>query len=146
MVKTVLVKRSSDFYDRQTYLDEDPSLLHLSLVNLRGDHWKHVRKVLAPTFTPANLRKMTPLVAECASILVSELGETMKDDAVDIHFRSQRFTLRTIASIAFGLDIKNSGNEDFFVKTSAAVFKYFDSPVGLFTSSFNLQTQTLTVY
>ena len=128
IIRTVLTKQSSDFYDRECYLDNDPSLLKLSVINLRGQHWKHVRQVLTPTFTPANLKKMLPIIVNCSNHLQNEiLSKRYSGNTVDIREISGRFSLGAIASIAFGIDLYQGDVGDRFVKITSELFAWFNS-------------------
>lgn len=127
MIRGVLQKQSNQFYDRTVFMDKDPSIMHLTLDNLKGAQWKRVRQLLTPAFTPAKLRGMIPLIVECAENLVADLEEKAKGNATDIKQVSARFTLRAIASIGFGIDLKSSSEESKFTKAARELFDMFSS-------------------
>ena len=132
MIRAVLQKQSNEFYDRTSFVKDDPSLIHFSLDQVQGKQWKRIRQILTPAFTPAKLRGMVPLINECTEALINDLKEKTKDDACDIKEMASRFTLRAISSIGFGLDTKNSGVEAEFKQAVNDLFGVFNGPLLIF--------------
>uniref|UniRef100_A0A2C9L5N3 Cytochrome P450 n=1 Tax=Biomphalaria glabrata TaxID=6526 RepID=A0A2C9L5N3_BIOGL len=105
MVKDIFVKNFSSFVDRYTLFDVDPPFRD-NLLNLKGEHWKHVRNIVTPTFSSGRIKKMTSHIQKNAKVLLENIQhfyETVQE--VELRDLSSCFTLDVIASTGFGLEI-----------------------------------------
>ena len=59
MVKQIAITNFSNFPNRSRSpnLNDDPILTH-NLLELQGDHWKHVRSTLTPVFSSGKLKQV----------------------------------------------------------------------------------------
>ncbi|CAL1538437.1 unnamed protein product [Lymnaea stagnalis] len=114
MVKDIFVKNFNSFVDRHTLFDVDLPFRD-NLLNLRGDHWKHVRSIVSPTFSSGRIKKMSTHIERNSKILVDHLHSKMESgEEVELRDICSCFTLDVIASTGFGLEIntlKDPNNE-----------------------------------
>ncbi|KAH9515374.1 hypothetical protein Btru_014292 [Bulinus truncatus] len=105
MVKDIFVKNFSCFVDRYSLFEVDKPFRD-NLLNLRGDHWKHVRNTVSPTFSSGRIKRMSPHIERNAKILVENLQHIQETgEEVELREISSCFTLDVIASTGFGLEI-----------------------------------------
>ncbi|KAF6035233.1 CYP3A131 [Bugula neritina] len=102
-VKEVTIKEFSSFMNRRPVVEED-SISDNSIVSTTSDHWKHVRTILAPTFTSGKLKQMYPVIQRCSQRFVKHLKSTNGGPIVIKDYASG-YTMDVIASTAFGLDL-----------------------------------------
>ena len=57
MIKQITIKDFSKFTNRRVWFDEDNEMTS-NLLGITGDHWKHVRSTLTPTFTSGKLKQV----------------------------------------------------------------------------------------
>ena len=50
------------------------------MINIRDDHWKHVRAALTPTFSAQKLKLVQAQVRACADQLVQHIANTHEKD------------------------------------------------------------------
>ncbi|XP_074641381.1 cytochrome P450 3A41-like [Tubulanus polymorphus] len=117
-----MTKKSSSFINKNenNLRLDDSSIFGIDnvLSKLSGDHWKHVRSLLTPTFSTGKLRKMNSLMEPSIKNLLEILGErAKKDQPVDMNELFARFSLDTIFSTMFGLQINSlkNANESIFM-------------------------------
>ncbi|XP_033752180.1 cytochrome P450 3A2-like isoform X2 [Pecten maximus] len=100
--------------------------LESSLLNTKGEHWKHDRSVITPTFSTSKLRKMVPLVQEACDTLVRTCRNSMVNgDGGQVEMRRLfgGFTMDVISSTAFGIHVDSQGNpNDLFVTHAKKIF------------------------
>ncbi|KAL4706402.1 hypothetical protein ACJJTC_004172 [Scirpophaga incertulas] len=106
---------SMDFgYFYRRGLGRDPSVepLLLNLFSVDGDRWKLLRQRLTPAFTTAKLKKMFPLVVECAEKLQTA-GEQIvaQGGEYDVRELMARFTTEFIGACGFGISMDTISNE-----------------------------------
>ncbi|XP_055898064.1 cytochrome P450 3A24-like [Biomphalaria glabrata] len=105
MVKDIFVKNFSSFVDRYTLFDVDPPFRD-NLLNLKGEHWKHVRNIVTPTFSSGRIKKMTSHIQKNAKVLLENIQHFYETgQEVELRDLSSCFTLDVIASTGFGLEI-----------------------------------------
>ncbi|XP_033752138.1 cytochrome P450 3A5-like [Pecten maximus] len=125
MLKEILVKQFNNFPDRMT-IDDFNGDMEGSLLNTKGDHWKHDRSVITPTFSSGKLRKMVPLVQEACDTLVKTCRDAIKrGDGGQVEMRRLfgGFTMDVISSTAFGIHVDSQGNpNDLFVTHAKKMF------------------------
>jgi cytochrome P450 family 6 len=113
VIKNVLVKDFSSFYDRGVLMDEerDPLTAHLFL--LPGKRWRNLRVKLSPTFTSGKIKMMFQTLVDCAN----ELGYILEKSAnneeiIEIRDILARYSTDVIASCAFGIQCNCLKNPD----------------------------------
>ncbi|KAH9524869.1 Cytochrome P450 3A7 [Bulinus truncatus] len=105
IIKDIFVKHFNSFVDRHMPFEFDPPFCD-NLISLRGDHWKHVRNIVTPTFSSGRVKRMYPHIERNAKILLENmlhLQETGKE--VELKELCICFTMDVIASTGFGLEI-----------------------------------------
>lgn len=125
MLKQILVKDFSNFTDRFTPGINDYPLRKL-IINVKGDHWKHIRNHLTPTFSSGKLRKMNSKMQQCIETLFKNLERTVDRKEI-FEFRAMcgAFTMDVIASTAFGLKIDSHNDpNNHFVKMARKAFDF----------------------
>lgn len=102
IIKDVLVKDFHLFTDRQTVLHLDTFEKNI-LFFQNGERWKLSRSILSPTFTPAKIAMMYPLMYECADNLIAAMSKkaTLKE-AISLEPFYFHFTMDVVASCFFG--------------------------------------------
>ncbi|GFO27161.1 cytochrome p450-like protein [Plakobranchus ocellatus] len=112
LIKDVCVKHFSSFADRRIYLNFEPPFDE-SLLCLLGDHWKRVRSSVSPTFSSGRLKKMSRHVERKVQSLQRVLDQKQeRNEEIELRDVMSRFTMDTIASTAFGLDIDTLGDPE----------------------------------
>ncbi|XP_033752184.1 cytochrome P450 3A11-like isoform X2 [Pecten maximus] len=114
MLKEILVKQFNNFPDRLVIKDFNGDIEH-SLVNTKGEQWKHDRSIITPTFSSGKLRKMIPLVQEACDTLVNSFRDSMKrgdEGQVELRRLFGGFSMDVISSTAFGIHVDSQSNPD----------------------------------
>lgn len=116
MIREICVKQFNNFSDRFTFGLEDP--LGSSMTELKGDHWKTVRTTVSPSFSTARLRRMFPHIDKNARKLADHLHEKSESgEPVELRDLFSCFTMDTIASTGFGMDVNSlDGKDSLFTK------------------------------
>ncbi|KAK0045265.1 cytochrome P450 3A24 [Biomphalaria pfeifferi] len=105
MIKDIFVKNFASFVDRHNLFEVNPPLRD-NLLNLRGEHWKHVRNIVTPAFSSGRIKKMTSHIYRNAKILLDNIQPICETgQEVELRDLSACFTLDVIASTGFGLEI-----------------------------------------
>jgi len=130
ILKQILVKDFANFSNRfpLPFVEYPVSKM---LVVLQGEHWKHVRNILTPTFSSGKLRKMNPQIQRCGETLVSNLGEKAeKKETFDFRDLCGAYTMDVIASTAFSVQIDslNDPNNKFVTMGKKAFVSSAASP------------------
>ena len=124
MLKQVMIGDHEHFVDRRILFPSRKRPNELGLTTLTGRRWKHVRQQITPAFTPANLRKMDPLLKKVANQFIENIGKASdQNKSFDAKEFSGFYTLDVIASVAFALEIDSFNNPDNpFVDKAKKVF------------------------
>jgi len=110
LVQQILIKDFHIFSNRRALFAGD-DIVDNFLITLNGDHWRHVRHLLAPTFSTGKLKKMTSDVNDCAKLLVDNLLKMAANGkAIDMKDRCGQFTMDVIARTSFGIEIDTMKN------------------------------------
>ena len=65
LVKEITIKEFSKFTDRRNVFGaENANIFKYQIFLLQGEHWKHVRSLLTPTFTSGKLKQVRKQQAE----------------------------------------------------------------------------------
>ncbi|XP_067945665.1 cytochrome P450 3A8-like [Watersipora subatra] len=102
--KQIMVQHFSKFRNRRSPFAGEETIFTMNIGTTAGDHWKHVRSILVPTFSSGKLKQMFPVIENCADKLVRHLKATEGAPFVIKDYTSS-YTMDVIASTAFGLDI-----------------------------------------
>lgn len=74
IVQKILISEFHKFVNRPAMGIEIRPVIH-SLVGLRGQRWKEVRRVISPTFSRRKLRRISLSIQRCVDILVEVVGQ-----------------------------------------------------------------------
>ncbi|XP_075970233.1 cytochrome P450 6B6-like [Anticarsia gemmatalis] len=113
LVRNILNVDFSYFYPRGLGRDVEREPMFLNIFHVDGDPWKLLRQRLTAAFTTSKLKKMFPLVVECAEKLQHVGEETVKRGGeCDVRELMARFTTEFIAACGFGLQVDSIGNQN----------------------------------
>lgn len=127
IIKHVLLKDFNIFADRHTSTSRSDTLGTQNLFLLHGNSWKYLRVKLSPTFTSGRMKKMFPLVANCAGQLVDYLLDNSGEkEPVEVKESTAKYATDVISSCAFGIQ-SNS------LKDPNSEFREFGRKVFTFT-------------
>ncbi|PVD34819.1 hypothetical protein C0Q70_06097 [Pomacea canaliculata] len=89
-----------------------------NLLALRGDHWKHVRGILSPTFSSGKLKKMAPAIERVVLNLADNVTVKAKQgEMVELKEFCSSFAMDVFAGAAFGLQVDSVKNpKDPFIR------------------------------
>ncbi|XP_067948400.1 cytochrome P450 3A24-like [Watersipora subatra] len=104
-----MVKDFSSMEDRQNL--SFGNYFDCFLTSLTGDHWRHVRAGISPTFTSGKLKQLKARIDVCADQFVKYVAD-MKDEPFDLKKLVGGYTMDTISSTAFGVDLVSLQDED----------------------------------
>uniref|UniRef100_A0A914P898 Cytochrome P450 n=1 Tax=Panagrolaimus davidi TaxID=227884 RepID=A0A914P898_9BILA len=105
MVQEMLVKKFECFQGRKLNplvgdVDTDPKV---HLFNARGTRWKRLRTIANPSFSVANLKRLTPLVFDSISHMMEHLDQAYaKGKPFNIHLHFHELTMDVIGRVALG--------------------------------------------
>uniref|UniRef100_A0AAT9UTQ4 Cytochrome P450 6PU1 short isoform n=1 Tax=Maconellicoccus hirsutus TaxID=177089 RepID=A0AAT9UTQ4_MACHI len=111
LVKHVLAKDFTNFYDRGSYFAKPYEPLTRHLFNLTGEEWKTIRTKLTPTFSGGKLKLMFAYVKECVDELITVIDE-LHDEEIEMKDLMARYTVDVISSCAFGLKTNSLRHPD----------------------------------
>lgn len=120
LINAIAIKNFDNFCDHRAFLNEelDP-LASKNLFNIRGDHWREMRKLISPTFTSSKMKMMFELMVQCAENLsthvANESGQTGR--TYDMKDLLARYANDVVASCAFGISVNSlkDRNNEFFL-------------------------------
>lgn len=113
LARDILVKRFHLFADRQEMPGFDTGVMKDSLLSIKGDHWKHVRGQLSPSFSSNKLKKIVPVISRVAKNFTEQLDVYSKNgDMKELRELCQCATLDIIAGTAFGVEVNSVKNQD----------------------------------
>ncbi|KAK7071773.1 Cytochrome P450 3A4 [Halocaridina rubra] len=125
LLKHVMVKDFDHFTDRSFVIFNEPVMDHM-LLGLKGNLWKAVRSVMTPTFSSGKIKHTLQLVKDCAKNLVLYFNKELdkRSSVFEMKEVYGKFTMDTIASIAFGVNSDSLNNtQDEFSAAAASFFK-----------------------
>ena len=115
LIKRITVKDFDYFMDHRTILtpEADP-LFANALVLLTGQKWKDMRATLSPAFTGSKMRNMFSLVGDCTNDSITTIKTQLKgqDDMFEMKEFFSKFTVDTIATCAFGIEVNSFKDPD----------------------------------
>ncbi|XP_018025501.1 cytochrome P450 9e2 isoform X2 [Hyalella azteca] len=127
LIVSICIKDFDHFVDRRNMdlTGTDSEVMNDILTNATGNHWKHIRNQLTPTFTSGKMKDMFHLVQEQSTTLMSSLRQ--RRDAnflVDVKESFNSFTMDVIACCAFGLETNTlRGENKEFIEKAANLSK-----------------------
>ncbi|KAJ8304350.1 hypothetical protein KUTeg_017933 [Tegillarca granosa] len=141
MIKEIWVKDFQHFSDRPelAYAGE---MAYSAVTLARGNHWKFLRNVLSPSFSPAKLKQMYSSVEECTTQMISQISKQSKNNcsvnmehnvtSFNLKFRiCHGFAMDVICSTAFGLQIdsQENPNNQFIMMAKQMTSLKFSNPM-----------------
>nr|QVK45581.1 cytochrome P450 [Brachionus paranguensis] len=104
-INEVFIKQYSNFMARKIYpwqfSDNSPKMdLFLS----SNKRWKRMRNIINPTFSPAKLKELIPVMAKCTQRFIHILDKNLDKEIIISDFLN-RYTMDTIWNSATGMDI-----------------------------------------
>jgi len=128
LISTIAIKQFDNFCDHHGFVNEilDP-IAGRNLFNLKGDHWREMRKLLSPSFTSSKMKMMFGLICQCAENFSNFVAMQTEEAAKTYNMKDllSRYTNDTVATCAFGIEVdsfKNPNNEFFLLGKKALNF------------------------
>ena len=115
IIKAVLVKDFETFPDRRVAsFSAGIGIMGKMMTSLHGQEWKDVRNISTPTFSTGKIRSTTGILVEQANILAEQLFKESSQADGEINMKEviARYTMDTIASVAFGLNADSIRNPE----------------------------------
>ncbi|XP_011647775.1 cytochrome P450 9e2-like [Pogonomyrmex barbatus] len=121
LINTIAIKQFDNFCDHRSFANEilDP-MASRNLFDLKGDHWREMRKLLSPSFTVSKMKTMFGLMSQCAEnlidFMITQSGKNGK--SYDMKEILSRYANDVIATCAFGISVdsfKHPNNEFFLL-------------------------------
>ncbi|XP_050451602.1 cytochrome P450 9e2-like [Cataglyphis hispanica] len=127
LITTIAIKNFDNFCNHNNFLTETDPLLSRNLFNLKGDHWREMRKLISPTFTSGKIKIMFKLMCECAENLVDFLANDSGNigKTYDMKNLLGRYANDVVATCAFGISVdsfKHPNNDFLLLAKEAANF------------------------
>ncbi|XP_077299454.1 cytochrome P450 9e2-like [Arctopsyche grandis] len=130
LMKKITIKDFEHFVDHIEFTDEvvDP-YFGKSMFSLKGDRWKEMRTTLSPAFTSSKMRGMLPFIDECGKKFVKHLNDSLGNEHIefDIKDLTSRFSIDTIGTCAFGIQVDSLKDKENNFYKSAKAFSQFDT-------------------
>ncbi|XP_069690204.1 cytochrome P450 6k1-like [Periplaneta americana] len=137
IIKQILMKDFNYFSDRHACSSEDDVLGTQNLFTLNGEPWKYLRTKLSPTFTSGRMKKMFPLVRNCATQLVDYmLDHSGEKSPVEVKETMAKYATDVISTCAFGIETNS-------LKDPNAEFREFGRKIFEFTRYRTLEVLSL---
>lgn len=113
LVRKIISVDFAYFYPRGIGRNPKIEPVFINLFHVDGDAWRLLRQRLTPAFTTAKLKRMFPLVVECAEKL-QLVGENIVNQGgeCDIRDLMARFTTEFIGACGFGLQFDSINDQN----------------------------------
>ncbi|XP_059061354.1 cytochrome P450 6B6-like [Achroia grisella] len=116
IIKHIMIKDFDEFSYRGFEMSDEG--LGKNLFNADTETWKVLRNRFTPLFTSGKLKNMVNLMTERGDKFISYVENITKTQAEHkVHSLIQRYTMSTIASCAFGMDIDDISDNNPIIKT-----------------------------
>ncbi|XP_076446763.1 cytochrome P450 3A41-like isoform X2 [Babylonia areolata] len=134
MLKEIFVKQFHCFPNRTVRPIFNYKPFTDFMTEAQGDHWKHLRVTLSPTFSSGKIRRMTHAIQRITVTFKDHLNEVAsRGEMIELKDICSRFTLDVIGAAAFGIDVSSIHDPDnMYVKR----FKEILNPSKLHTALF----------
>lgn len=138
-VLAALLRDRPDGFRRTARLQEIAIEMGLptGVFSARGEDWKRQRRLVMSSFDPAHVRRYYPALQGVAERLARRWQAAARGgQAIDLQADLMRFTVDTIAGLAFGAEVDTLGSDGDVIqqhldKIFPALFKRFLSPLPL---------------
>ncbi|XP_033120772.1 cytochrome P450 3A56-like [Anneissia japonica] len=111
LINRILIKDFDKFQSHKKSLLKS-GLGEDSLLTLHGDRWKYVRGILSPSFTSGKLKKMTPLMNEGGTNMLTKLQEKVANgEDIETKELFGNYVMEVVATCLFGLKLDPNGND-----------------------------------
>ncbi|KAG0696573.1 Lithocholate 6-beta-hydroxylase [Chionoecetes opilio] len=110
LIKTILIRDFHNFANRPRLVIEARPVIH-TLVGLRDHRWKHVRALLAPTFSMLKMKHMATIMNRKIDTLMAIL-RAREGQAVDVYATFQGLTLEVISECALAMQVHSQLHQD----------------------------------
>ena len=84
LVQRILTKEFHNYVNRP-HMGIEIRPVTNTLVGLRGQRWKHVRRTIAPAFSKTKMRVISHIINYCVDILVDDVVASRQDQDMDFH-------------------------------------------------------------
>ena len=136
LIATALRDRP-DGFRRTTKLEEVWTEMGLlgGLFGAHGDTWRRQRRMVMAAFDPGHVRRYFPSLQQVAQRLAARWqGAAQADRAIDLQADLMRYTVDTIAGLAFGAEVNTLESDENVIQTHLnqifpAVFKRIFAPL-----------------
>uniref|UniRef100_A0A1B6LVT2 Cytochrome P450 n=1 Tax=Graphocephala atropunctata TaxID=36148 RepID=A0A1B6LVT2_9HEMI len=142
LIKQILVKDFSFFYNRGMYVNEDREPLTGHLFALEGEPWRKLRTKLSPAFTSGKMKVMFETIVKYSDKLVDHIKKNPKGEPLECQSLMIKYTLSNIAATAFGIEPDVFEEDSPFMKMA---IKFTAPSLELFAKTFlffNLKSVT----
>ncbi|XP_076087822.1 cytochrome P450 3A24-like isoform X1 [Mytilus galloprovincialis] len=138
MIKEIWVRDFKHFSDRPelAYAGE---MAYSAVTLAKGEHWKFLRHVLSPSFSPAKLKQMFSSIEDCSDQLIYQMKkQSQRNKHVNMEQICQGFSMDVICGTAFGLkvDSQENPNNEFIKMAKEMTSLKFSSPLFLLQAFF----------
>jgi len=115
LMKRILIKDFASFCNRPKFPFSFKANSD-SLIGLRDETWKNVRKTLSPTFSASKMKQLTNLMNKTVTVFCSEIDKKCdSNEEFDIYDKFQRLTLEVIGECALAMKVDCQTNEKDFM-------------------------------
>ena len=118
-IQEIFVKKSKQFRNRPKFALKVKPLIS-SLIALRGDRWRHVRRVMTPSLTHHKItsKEITDILIESIDKSIAKIEE-QKDNVVKVEDRMQSITLDIVCKCVLNMYDTDVHEEDSQLKKAA---------------------------
>jgi cytochrome P450 family 3 subfamily A len=141
ILEYIFLRYFSKFHSRRQFPLEDRSITKgVHLFSATGDHWRHQRNIINPTFSSLKIKRMLPLINDCISNLMIKLEEcrTTNSSGFDIYKIYKSLTMDLIWRCCFGIktDMQNNPNNPYLIRSQQVFARenstYLTTLLGIF--------------